>query len=224
MALPPSASTVSGVNVSRESLERLEAYVGLLLEWQPHINLIGDSTTSDIWQRHIADAVQLLPYLPAAGGELADLGSGAGIPGLVVAIATGRRTHLYESNRKKTAFLRQAIRVTGANAEVHDQRIENLQPSDIPPVAAVTARALAPLPKLLDLAFPFLDRGAIGLFHKGQDVEVELAATTKYWNVLWEKHQNPVDSRGVILIVKEATRVDHRGETDPGRAPHSGGR
>ena len=144
-------------DVSRESCQRLEAYVDLLLAWQKRINLIGPSTAEQVWTRHILDAVQLMPLLPPGSLALADLGSGAGIPGLVLAIAGGHEAHLYESNGKKAAFLGQAIRTTGAKARVHQVRLEDLpgHPA-LPRVGVVTARALAPLPLLLDYAEPFL--------------------------------------------------------------------
>ena len=195
-------------NVSRESLARLRKYVQLLLVWQQRINLIGPATIDTIWERHIHDSLQLLPLLPRGTTAIAELGSGAGIPGLIVAIAGNLEAHLYDSNSKKSAFLREAIRLTGAKAKVHNIRLEALKTEPhLPPVQCVLARALAPLPLLLDYAEPFLRTGANGLFHKGQDVELELTEATKYWRLQLSKHQSAVDSRGVILDVKEAARV-----------------
>jgi 16S rRNA (guanine527-N7)-methyltransferase len=195
-------------NVSRESGERLETYVSLLLAWQARINLIGPSTRDDIWTRHIADALQLLPLLPGNTRTLADLGSGAGIPGLILAMVRPIEAHLFESNLKKGAFLREATRQAKIQAQVHSLRIEQAAPlaRTIRP-QAITARALAPLPKLLDYAAPFLQNGAIGYFHKGQDVDAELTDATKSWKMQVEKHPSMTDSRGVILVVKEAHRV-----------------
>lgn len=195
--------------VSRESADRLDLYVSLLLTWQARINLIGPSTQEDIWTRHIADALQLLPFLPEGLARLADLGSGAGIPGLILAIARPIEAHLFESNQKKGAFLREAARQTGARAILHSARIEEAAEREAArlKVGAVTARALAPLPKLLDYAQPFLEKGAIGYFHKGQDVDAELTDATKSWKMQVEKHPSCTDSRGVILVVKEAHRV-----------------
>lgn len=201
-------NALQNYNVSRESLERLEIYVDTLLSWQRRINLIGPSTVDTVWSRHVLDAIQLLPLLPAGTNRIAELGSGAGIPGLVICIAGGLEGHLYESNAKKAAFLREAIRKTGTKATIHNVRLETLKASpDFPEVQCVVARALAPLPLLLDYAEPFLARGATGLFHKGQDVELELTEATKYWKVNVLKHQSACDSRGVILEVKEAKRV-----------------
>ena len=195
-------------NVSRESLHGLETYVSLLITWQRPINLIGSSTIDTVWTRHIADAVQLLPLLPPQTTILADLGSGGGIPGLVLALAGGFHVHLYESNGKKVAFLREAIRKTGASAEVHQVRLETLQnEKSLPKVDAVTARALAPLNDLLVYAAPFMANGAPAFFHKGQDIDAELTQATKYWKLHAIKHPSHTDSRGVILEVTEAVRV-----------------
>lgn len=195
-------------DVSRESRGRIETYVRLLLAWQQRINLIGPATVGSVWARHVCDALQLLPLLPPGTRTIAELGSGAGIPGLILAIAAGLEAHLYESNGKKAAFLREAARQTGTRAVVHNVRLETLQGADdLPEVQCVVARALAPLPVLLDYAEPFLARGALGLFHKGQDVEVELTEATKYWRMEIVQHASQCDSRGVILEIREASRV-----------------
>ncbi len=196
------------LNVSRESLARLDTYVQLLLAWQAKINLIGPSTVEDVWKRHVLDALQLLPLMDPNTKTVADLGSGAGIPGLILAIAGGYETYLYESNGKKVAFLREAIRQTKANARVYQVRLEALE-ENLPPnfPQYVTARALAPLEKLIPLALPLLHRGAIGLFHKGQDVDIELDRATKSWKIGAIKHTSITDSNGTILEVKEIANV-----------------
>lgn len=194
-------------NVSRESWDRLATYVELLLKWQQRINLIGPSTQAEVWTRHIADSLEVLPLLGAEEGAIADLGSGAGLPGMVLAITSGRTTDLYDSNQKKAAFLREAARVTGAHAQVHAVRLEEVA-QHLPKVMPrfVTARALAPLTLLLDWASPFLLAGATGYFHKGQDLDSELTDATKYWKMKAIKHPSLTDSRGVILEVKECVR------------------
>ena len=195
-------------NVSRESLDRLIKYCQLLASWQERINLVGRSTASDIWQRHITDALQLILLFEKPLPRIADLGSGAGIPGLILAIARPLEAHLFESNLKKAAFLREAVRLTGAAAHIHTVRIEDAV-TLAPAIKAdiVTARALAPLPKLLAYAQPFFAQGAAGLFHKGQDVDAELSETAKSWSLNVVKHPSMTDSRGCILEVKEAHRV-----------------
>jgi len=194
-------------NVSRESFEKLQIYVRLLLTWQKRINLIGPATEADIWSRHIADSLQLLALLLPNTKAVADLGSGAGLPGLVLAISGNISVYLVESQGKKAAFLREAIRQTRTRAEVCQSRIEAIEPAELN-VQVVTARALAPLHELLELSAPFLTQGAIGLFHKGQDVDAELTEAAKYWTITARKIPSLVDPRGVILEVKEAVRVE----------------
>jgi 16S rRNA (guanine527-N7)-methyltransferase len=195
-------------NVSRESLAGLETYVGLLQAWQQKFNLVGPSTLDRIWERHVADSLAVLEYLPPDSHNIADLGSGAGFPGMVVAIVSGRRVHLFESNGKKCAFLREVIRQTGANAAIHQLRVEEFKPDhSATKFTVVLARALAELSGLLTLAEPFLSQGAIGLFHKGQDVETELTEATKYWKLDFQLHRNAAFEGGVILEVREAIRV-----------------
>ena len=140
------------LDVSRETLARLEAYVDLLRRWQRRRNLIGRGTEPDIWRRHILDCGQLAAHLPAGTGRIVDLGSGAGLPGIVLAVLTGAETVLVESDAAKAAFLAEAVRLTGAPCEIRRARIEALEPW---PVDAIAARALAPLPRLLGLAAPF---------------------------------------------------------------------
>ena len=117
-----------GINVSRETLQRLEIYAGLLEKWQAKINLVGPATLPDLWRRHFLDSAQLLPLLPAAGGTLADLGSGAGFPGLVLAMMTDWRVHLLDSDQRKCAFLRQVALDCGVGTQVtiHAKRIEQV--------------------------------------------------------------------------------------------------
>ena len=204
----PADAVLDRFNVSRESRSKIELYVKLLLNWQQRINLIGPATVDAVWERHVCDSLQLLPLLPENTRSIAELGSGAGIPGLILAMAAGLEAHLYESNGKKAAFLREAARQTGTSARVHNVRLETLQAQkNLPVVQCVVARALAPLPLLLDYAEPFISRGAIGLFHKGQDVDAELTQATKYWKMASIKHASQCDSRGVILEIREATRV-----------------
>jgi 16S rRNA (guanine527-N7)-methyltransferase len=207
--MPPDvAAVLDSHNVSRESRRRLEIYVELLLSWQKRINLIGPATIDRVWERHILDSVQLLPLLPEGTKVIAELGSGAGIPGLVIAMVADLEAHLYESNGKKAAFLREATRQTKTRAHVHVVRLETLKTApNLPLVDCVVARALAPLTLLLEYAEPFLSSGATGLFHKGQDVDAELTEATKYWKMKFVKHASQCDSRGVILEIHEATRV-----------------
>jgi 16S rRNA (guanine527-N7)-methyltransferase len=209
MAQYISDDVLARLNVSRESFAQIETYVELLLTWQSKINLIGPSTVENVWRRHVLDALQLLPLMHSKTEAVADLGSGGGIPGLILALGGNLRADLYESNGKKVAFIREAIRQTMVNAAVHQIRLETLEdhlPARIPQY--VTARALAPLERLLFWAEPLLKRGAIGLFHKGQDVDSELIEATKFWKIgAIIRHASMTDSDGTILEVKEIARV-----------------
>ncbi len=193
------------VPVSRETLARLDQIVGLLLEWQKTRNLIAASTIPQIWTRHIADSLQLLALAPEAKIWV-DLGSGGGFPGLVLACALaetpGAKVHLVESSGKKCAFLQAVIQAGGLPAQVHCQRIEDFIPAFPGKLDVVTARALAPLPKLLALAYPLLKRGARGLFPKGQDVVVELTEAAKYWSIQHSLVPSRTDARARIVIVE----------------------
>lgn len=199
-------------HVSRESLDALKTYVALVEKWQARINLIARATLPEVWTRHVADGLQLVQRIPRDARTIVDIGSGGGVPGLVLAIVMAERpglcVHLVESNGKKAAFLREAIRRTGAAAVVHPDRLEALCARDaFGKVDVVTARAVAPLCRLLDLAAPLIENGAIGLFHKGQDVDSELTEATKYWRITYTKSPSLIDSRGCILEIKEIERV-----------------
>jgi 16S rRNA (guanine527-N7)-methyltransferase len=195
--------------VSRETLERLDRFVAELLSWQQRMNLIAPSTIPVIWTRHVADSLQLLRLAPQAK-TWADLGSGAGFPGLVLACALadvpGATVHLVESSTKKATFLREAVRVTGAPAIIHAIRIVDFGNNQPRPIEVVTARALAPLPKLLDEAYPLLKTGATALFLKGQDVEAELTGAAKCWNIQSSLEQSLTEPRARIVKITGVSR------------------
>ena len=195
--------------VSRETTERLDAFVEILLRWSAHTNLIARSTIPTIWTRHIADSLQLLPLAPDARCWI-DLGSGAGFPGVVIACALagqpGVSVHLVESIGKKAAFLREAVEQLQVPAVVHAVRIEDFGKNLHLKPEVVTARALAPLDDLLKLAHPLLRSGAIGLFPKGQDVEVELTQASKSWNIEASLVPSKTNPAGRIVVVKRLLR------------------
>jgi 16S rRNA (guanine527-N7)-methyltransferase len=197
------------IPVSRETQAKLEAYVDLLLDWSQRQNLIGPSTIPTIWTRHVADSLQLLDLAPKAK-VWADFGAGAGFPGIPVACALagqdGAAIHLVESIGKKANFLREAVKVTGAPAVVHQDRAEKFSAAHGDSVDVVTARALAPLKLLCDLAFPLIQRGAIGLFPKGQDVDAELTEATKYWNIEATKAPSKTSPDGSIVVITGLSR------------------
>jgi len=193
----------------RETAERFDIYAELLRKWQKAINLVAVSTLPHIWMRHFADSLQVQAAVPDARIWV-DLGSGAGFPGLVTAIRLagepGTRVHLIESDQRKCAFLRTVSRETGAPAIVHAGRIEHVVEAIGEPVEAVSARALAPLPQLVNYAAKFLDSGAIGVFLKGQDLADELtdsAATRKYQIEMRNSLTSPA---GRIVIIARLLR------------------
>ena len=159
-------------SVSRETGERCAIHLALLAKWQAKINLVGPTTLRDPWRRHVLDSAQLMPLLPESTRTLVDLGSGAGFPGLVLAILGAPDVHLIESDHRKVAFLREVAAATGTKISIHCRRID-----EVPPFSAqvVTARALAPLASLLPLALPFLGIGGICLFPKGEHAGHEIA-------------------------------------------------
>ena len=205
------AAALALVPVSRETLARLDAFVATLLTWQQRINLIASASVPEVWTRHVADSLQVLQIAPNARVWL-DLGSGGGFPGLVIACALaerpGGRVHLVESNGKKAAFLREAVRITGAPAIVHQARIEQMGAKLDAPVEVVTARALAPLTDLLALAEPWMKRGAQALFLKGQDVGAELTEASKYWSMQAVLLSSKTDPQARIVSVGSAKRLN----------------
>ncbi|MGF7158584.1 16S rRNA (guanine527-N7)-methyltransferase [Rhodoligotrophos appendicifer] len=195
-------------DVSRESLGRLQIYVDLLGKWNASINLVADASPEIVWRRHIADSLQIRRFIPH-GISVIDLGSGAGFPGLPLAILFGPNPsqicHLVESNRKKCAFLLNAIRLTDAAAVVHATRIESVATQELnPPPGVITARAVAPLTKLLELSEVFLRKGAIAVFLKGQDVGSELTEAAKSWRIEADIHPSVVDPSGRVVVVHQA--------------------
>jgi 16S rRNA (guanine527-N7)-methyltransferase len=196
--------------VSSETEARLDRYLDLLVEWQAKTNLVAPSTLPNLWTRHVADSLQLLTLAPSAK-VWADLGSGGGFPGVVLACALaetpGAMVHLVERNAKKAAFLREAIRVTGAHGTVHLADIGDIVDRIGSRVDCVTARALAPLHQLIGYAEPLVRQGAKALFLKGQDVESELTEATKYWNIEPRLHSSRTGGHGWIV---ELDRIERR--------------
>lgn len=199
------AADLAGVNVSRETAGRLTLYVTLLRKWNPVKNLVAASTLDDIWTRHVADSLQLLRHASEARIWV-DLGSGGGLPALVIAAALadipGASVHCVESKLGKAAFLREAARQMRVPVTVHADRIETVLgrwPTTVKP-DVVTARALATLSKLLSLASPLLKTGAVGLFPKGQDVGSELTEAAKYWNIEPQLHQSRTGDGWIVEL------------------------
>jgi 16S rRNA (guanine527-N7)-methyltransferase len=196
---PPTAPPVS-----RETAERLDRFLALVLTWNRTINLVGRADEAQLRRRHLEDSLALLPYLPTGFERAIDLGSGGGFPGLVLAIATGRPFDLVEADQRKAAFLREAARITEAPATVHAARIETVA---LPPAPLVTARALAPLPVLLGWAAPLLAPGGVCVFPKGRTAEQELTQAQLQWHMRIEQWSNPLAPDARILRLSEISRV-----------------
>ncbi len=192
--------------VSRETLARLEAYAQLLTRWSARINLVGRDTIPDLWRRHMLDSAQLRRLVPNDAQSLVDLGSGAGFPGLVLAILGVSGVELVEADSRKAAFLREAARVTETKVAIRPCRI-----AAVPTHRAdvVTARALAPLDRLLELACPFLGPGTVCLFPKGERAAEELTLARKRWTMSMALHNSIADPRGVVLRLHQVVREPH---------------
>ena len=194
--------------VSRETRERLDRFAALFADWSTRINLVGASTSSQFWERHVADSAQLLQLAPDAR-HWADLGSGGGFPGMVVAIflsdRPGARVDLIESNRKKAAFLQTVRARCAPAARVHPARIEEVVPVLAAP-QIVTARALAPLATLVDLCSPWLEAGSRALFHKGRGYDAELAECRAHWDFDLVEHRSRIAADSVIVDLSGVRR------------------
>jgi 16S rRNA (guanine527-N7)-methyltransferase len=193
--------------VSRETLGRLETYADLLAHWQKAVNLVAPSTLGDVWHRHFADSAQLAQWVPGAAGRLADLGSGAGFPGLVLAIVLAERSApavtLVESDTRKVAFLREVARMTGTPVDILPARIESAETHGrIGSVDVVTVRALAPLRRLLRLAAPYFAADTIGLFLKGRDVSREIEEARGDWQFALELRPSSTDAGGRVAVIR----------------------
>jgi 16S rRNA (guanine527-N7)-methyltransferase len=207
--------------VSRETESRLDRYLDLLRTWQAKTNLVSPSTLPHLWTRHVSDSLQLLTLAPSARSWI-DLGSGGGFPGVVLACAlaetSGALVHLVERNAKKAAFLREALRVTSAPGVVHLDDIGDIVDRFAEPIDCVTARAVAPLNQLIGFAEPMVRRGARALFLKGQDVEAELTAATKCWNIMPRLHSSVTGGQGWIV---ELDRIERRDPSDSHHGTHT---
>jgi len=193
--------------ISRETLDRLKTYAQLLVRWQKAINLVAPSTLSDFWHRHFADSAQLWRYRPPEARVWLDIGSGAGFPGLVLAIlgAEAGATHhiLIESDSRKAAFLREVGRETGITVDILGMRIENPQTcAKVSAVDCITARALAPLPRLLEMSAPYFSPSTLGLFLKGRDVAVEIEQAAESWRFAYELKPSVTDRDARVVLLK----------------------
>jgi 16S rRNA (guanine527-N7)-methyltransferase len=199
------ADFAAQADVSRETMQRFDIYYALLEKWNRRINLIGRKTMQAAWQRHFLDSAQLVPHIPADVKTVVDLGSGAGFPGLVIAILRpDLKIHLVDSDQRKCVFLQEVARQTDTQVEIHADRVEQL-PHLAPDL--IIARALAPISVTLALSRHFAATDTRYLFLKGRDVDVELTAAAKCWIIEHQKIPSIVDPQGTILAIKKAVPI-----------------
>lgn len=211
MTDPTRADVIARRSVSRETADRLDRYETLLRQWQTRTNLVAPSTLQALWVRHFEEGLVLADLVPEGARRIVDLGSGGGLPGLVLAILSresgGAHVDLVESNAKKTAFLRTVARELDLPCTVHDARIERcgalIGSADI-----VTARALAPLETLLGFVAPTLQPGALCLFPKGRTHEEEIAEASRAWRFAMVKHALTTEPGSVVLAIRDVRPAD----------------
>lgn len=191
------------VDVSRETLDRLQSYEELLRRWQERINLVSRDSLADVWRRHFLDSLQLMKWVDPARRTL-DMGTGAGFPGMALSIACNAPVVLAESDSRKCAFLREVRRVTDAPAEIAEGRVEDLVETGF---SLILARALAPVARLLEYAAPLLAPDGICVFLKGARVEEELQEARASWHMNMTEYPSAADPRGVVLEIRKPERV-----------------
>ena len=186
--------------VSRETLEKFSTYVALLTKWQKAINLVSNKSLPDVWERHVLDSYQILKHAPNDKGVWIDMGSGAGFPALIVAMASDFEVHVIESDHRKCQFMREVSRETSTPITIHTKRIDAVEPF---PATVISARALASLEKLLEYSENFATDETVYLYLKGQDVDAELTNAAKCWRMDTVKHSSLSSSEGCILQLKD---------------------
>ncbi|MBQ8465464.1 MAG: 16S rRNA (guanine(527)-N(7))-methyltransferase RsmG [Alphaproteobacteria bacterium] len=196
---------IEKMNVSRETITKLKAYEKSLKEWQNKFNLVSNNSLNDAWNRHFLDSLQLMEYIPDDAKTLLDLGSGAGFPAMVIAIASAQRlpdlkVSLVESVKKKTLYLNAVRDLCGVNVNIVNDRIENI---DQQKVDVITSRAMCNLTDLLKYAYRFTTKKTTLIFPKGKSYQVELDNAKKYWHFDCKIKQNKICSEGVILLITD---------------------
>jgi 16S rRNA (guanine527-N7)-methyltransferase len=204
------AKALALVPINPEIEARLAIYVDLLGRWRKVTNLISEASFAEVWTRHIADSAQLLALAPHAR-RWVDMGSGAGFPGMVIAIQLAgipdARVSCLESDQRKCAFLREVARATGAPADIRAARVESIDPETLAPVDAVTARAFAPLPRLIEFAKVWIAQGAVGVFPRGRTAETQLEATPAAQSFAIDSVASRLDPEAAILRVRSASKA-----------------
>lgn len=192
-------------SVSRETIEKLEIYISLLQQWNKKINLVSQQGMDQVWKRHVYDSFQLIRYLDSSVKSIADLGSGGGFPGLILALSTEIPVILIESDKRKTIFLREVLRQTKTQATVLCQRIENVNAIS---ADVVTARALTSLTQLLEFSKNILNKNGYCLFLKGRSVNLEIEEAQKNWKINYKTFSSQTNADGVIVKINQFERVE----------------
>lgn len=198
-----------GLDVSRETFERLSVYEALLKKWNPVINLVSKSSIADLRVRHFIDSTQIFSLMPEDTKTWIDIGSGGGFPGMVCAIIGAEKSpdtqfHLVESDMRKATFLRSVAREVGVSVQVYSERIENMDSFN---ADVLSARALAALDRLLEFSAPHLEKNGVALFPKGENYKSELSQARKQWQFDCEEHQSTTGSNSVVLKIGNIKRV-----------------
>lgn len=196
-------------NVSRETFKLLKDYEASLAEWQKKFNLVSNSSLEDSWNRHFVDSAQLFQYIPEQAKTLLDFGSGAGFPGMVLAIMAADRTpylnvKLIESTGKKTLYLNEVKKITGVKVEIINERVEKLPPQK---ADVITSRAMASLNELLQYTYRFTTPQTVCIFPKGRRYAEEIAEAKKYWNFDCQIHDSLTSLEGKILVISRLLRL-----------------
>lgn len=190
--------------VSRETLEKLETHLAMLVKWQKAVNLVGKSTLEDPWRRHVWDCFQLTELFPSGARTIVDLGSGAGFPALVLAATGWYTVHAVEADERKCVFMQEVARAARIDIKIHNARIEDMQafPADV-----ITARALGPLSALFDYVEPLVSGGGVCFFPKGVRVQEELDVVTPHWSFECIQHPSKAEKDAVILEIAKLKRL-----------------
>ncbi|MFN7038785.1 MAG: 16S rRNA (guanine(527)-N(7))-methyltransferase RsmG [Alphaproteobacteria bacterium] len=186
-------------DVSRETIQNLIQYVDLLTKWTNAINLISQNTTNEIWERHIIDSIQLVRFLPNKEITVTDLGSGAGLPGLVISLCGISKMYLIESDKRKSIFLQEAAKLSSKEIHIINERIENIKvdwSTDI-----LTSRALAPLHKLLDFSKNYISKKSKLLFLKGENLEKEIIYAKEFYEFEYKLHNSLTNKNSWIIEI-----------------------
>lgn len=192
------------LNVSRETLDKLQVYGDLLVKWQAKINLVSNTTIDDLWNRHLLDSAQIYPLIPTGTKTLVDIGCGAGFPGLVLAIMGVPDVHMVDSDSRKMSFVREAARITETHVTIHNCRIDDIGEVEFADV--VTSRALATLEKLLGFSKTLRKPDGTCIFLKGRKAEEELKEAQKRWDFDYQSQGSLTDKEGRVLIIERMTQ------------------